>query len=106
MSSEVAHIAHNQLWRDHLLAWSLLSHRLSEYGHGRLAVVFHGADDGTRNVIAGYRQFLRDDATFQSLELADIVSAWKPHAGEWLTDFERRYVDLSGSERMAFDQST
>ena len=43
-ADEVAHISHNQLWRDHLLAWALLKRPGSEYRHGRLAVVFHGKD--------------------------------------------------------------
>ena len=94
---------HNQLWRDHLLAWSLLNHPRSEYGHGRLVVVFHAEDRGTSDVIDGYRRLLRDAATLEALDLGAIVSAWRPHAGEWLSEFERRYVDLSGSEELASD---
>ena len=106
-ADQVSIVAHNQLWRDHLLAWALLSHPESAYGHGRLAVVYHGEDHDTNNVIRGYRQLRRDgDTTFESLDLATIVTAWKPHAGDWLAEFERRYVDLSGSEGLAFDQTT
>ena len=94
----VSLVQHNQLWRDHLLAWSLLSHPSSEYGHGRLAVVFHPEDRGTGDVVEGYRQLLRDDATLEALDLGAIMSAWRPHVGEWAAEFERRYVDLSGSE--------
>ena len=101
----VQHARHNQLWRDHLLAWALLSHPASEYGHGRLVVVFHHDDQGTREVIQGYRQLLTDDATLEALDLRAIVSAWRPHAGEWLSEFERRYVDLSGSAGIMSDES-
>ena len=97
---DVSLVQHNQLWRDHLLAWALLKHPESEYGHGRLAVVFHGGDDHAREVIGGYRKMLRDDASFETRELAEIVLAWKPRAGGWLLEFERRYVDLSGSEAL------
>ena len=101
----VSLIQHNQLWRDHLLAWSLLSHPESEYRHGRLVVVFHGEDHDTGNVIEGYRRLLSDDTTFEALDLGTIVSAWRPHAGEWLSAFERRYVNLSGSEELATDHA-
>ena len=93
----VRHVRHNQLWRDHLLAWALLDHPASPYGHGRLVVVFHQEDQGTREVVEGYRQLLSDDSTLEALDLRAIVSAWRPHAGKWLSEFERRYVDLSGS---------
>ena len=99
----VSLVRHNQLWRDHLLAWSLLSHPSSEYGHGRLVVVFHPEDGGTSDVIEGYRRLLRDDATLEALDLGAVMSAWRPYAGDWLAEFERRYVDLSGSEKFAFD---
>ena len=105
-TDEVSRLSHNQLWRDHLLAWALLAHPESDYAHGRFVVVFHGDDAHTNRVVAGYRRLLRDEATFQPLELGEIVSAWRPHAGDWLAEFERRYVDLSGSDRLAFDQTT
>ena len=60
-------------------------------------------DRGTSDVIDGYRRLLRDAATLEALDLGAIVSAWRPHAGEWLSEFERRYVDLSGSEELASD---
>ena len=101
----VASVRHNQLWRDHLLAWALLSHPASQYRHGRLVVVFHHEDQGTREVIEGYRQLLRDDSTVEALDLRAIVSVWRSHAGEWLSEFERRYVDLSGSAGLVTDGS-
>ena len=100
-ASEVAEVAHNQLWRDHLLAWSLLRHPNSEYRHGRLCVVYHGDDHDTREVVGGYRRLLQDETTFQSLELADIVSAWRPDGGEWLSMFEERYLALPKSQAFA-----
>ncbi len=97
-ASEASEVARNQLWRDHLLAWSMLRHPDSKFRHGRLAVVFHGEDLDTRRVVDGYRRLLRDETTFQSLELADVVSAWRPEAGEWLSTFEERYLALSQSQ--------
>lgn len=97
-ASQVSAIAHNQLWRDHLLAWSLLRHSGSEYEHGRLIVVYHGEDQDTREAVHGYRRLLREEDTFQALELADVVSAWRPHAGQWLSMLEERYLALGKSE--------
>ena len=99
---EVVKQAHNQLWRDHLLAWSLLRHPESQYAEGGLSVVYHPEDRRCRDVIAGYRALLRDAATFSSFDLAQVVSAWKPLAGPWLATFEQRYLALersAGNER-------
>ena len=100
--SEVAKQEHNQLWRDHLLSWSLLRHPESKYAEGGLSVVYHPEDRHCRDVIAGYRALLRDEGTFSSFDLAQVVSAWKPLAGQWLAMFEQRYLAL---ERSAGDES-
>ena len=99
---EVAKQEHNQLWRDHLLAWSLLRHPESKYAEGGLSVVYHPEDRRCREVIAGYRALLRDAATFSSFDLAQVVAAWKPLAGPWLAKFEQRYLALA---RSAGDES-
>ena len=99
---EVAKQEHNQLWRDHLLSWSLLRHPESKYAEGGLSVVYHPEDRRCRDVIAGYRALLRDTATFSSFDLAQVVSAWKPLAGQWLARFEQRYLALG---RSAGDES-
>lgn len=97
-NKEVAKTRHNQLWRDHLLAWSLLRHRGSKYKEGGLMVVYHPEDCRCGRVLEGYRALLRDTATFSSFDLAEVVSAWKPLAGEWLLKFEQRYLALERSE--------
>ncbi len=94
---EVAKREHNQLWRDHLLAWSLLRHPASKYAEGGLSVVYHPEDRRCREVIAGYCALLRDAATFSSFDLAQVVSVWKPLAGPWLAKFEQRYLALEQS---------
>ena len=98
-SSEVAAQVHNQLWRDHLLAWSLLRHPNSKYAEGRLAVVYHPEDRRCESIIRGYRDLLNDtDTTFCHFNLAEIVSAWESLAGEWLSKFHQRYLALEDSE--------
>ena len=102
---KVADKKHNQIWRDHLLACSLLNQPEPKYGTGMLAVVYHPEDSRCESVIEGYRQLLRDEATFSALHLRDIVSAWKPLAGEWLSKFEERYLALERSEYLVLEQS-
>ena len=63
---QVSRTRHNQLWRDHLLAWAMLRHPDSRYAEGRLTVVYHPGDRHCRNVIEGYRRLLRDEATFSA----------------------------------------
>ena len=91
---------HNQLWRDHLLAWSLLQHGSSKYTEGRLSVVYHPEDPHCGEVVKGYRALLRDKKTFSAFSLDEIVSAWKPLVKDtsWLSDFELRYLLLGKSE--------
>lgn len=96
-SDEVAKREHNQLWRDHLLAWSLLRHPESKYAVGELSVLYHPEDHRCRDTVAGYRALLRDETTFSSFDLAQVVSAWKPLAGQWLSQFEQRYLALASS---------
>lgn len=97
-SARVSRIQHNQLWRDHLLAWSLLQHHGSKYAEGRLTVVYHPGDANCRSAIEGYRALLHDEATFSAFDLAEVAAAWKPLAGAWLAKFEQRYLALENSE--------
>ncbi len=95
----VANIAHNQLWRDHLLAWSMLQHSSRRYRTGHLSVVFHPEDHRCRSVIGRYRTMLRSHATFSAFDLTQVVSAWRPFAGEWLETFAERYLALDASDQ-------
>ena len=95
---QVSRTRHNQLWRDHLLAWAMLRHPDSRYAEGRLTVVYHPGDHHCRNVIGGYRELLHDETTFSAFDLATVVAVWKPLAGKWLSRFEQRYLTLESSE--------
>ncbi len=95
----VADIRHNQLWRDHLLAWSMLRRQSCTYRSGHLSVVFHPEDHRCRGVIDRYRTLLRSHATFSAFDLSQVISAWRPFAGEWLQTFAQRYLALDSSDR-------
>jgi hypothetical protein len=99
----VAHIDHNQLWRDHLLAVSMLGQPGSEWGSGRLALVRHPLDTDCEAVTRGYISLLLDGhGGFRNLTLDHIVSTWLAAAGPehrpWLEAFRLRYLDLAHSE--------
>lgn len=98
LDADVTATKHNQLWRNHLLAWALLRHPDSKYAMGTFTVVHHPEDTRCRDVIEGYRDLLRDESTFASFGIGEIVNLWKPLTGQWIQEFERRYVLLDESE--------
>jgi hypothetical protein len=97
---KVAQVVHNQLWRNHLLVWALLRRPGSPYREGRVVVVRHPCDEACARTVDDYRGLLRDEATFQDLPLHALLRSWMPAAREnaWLLEFERRYLDLTGSQ--------
>ena len=90
---------HNQLWRDHLLAWSMLQQAGSPWSEGRLMVLHHSIDTHCAQVVDGYRGLLQDIATFESRTLDEVVNAWKFAAREaaWIDSFALRYLELDRS---------
>lgn len=99
---QVDHVDHNQLWRNHLLAWSLLRHVRSPYAEGRCVVVRHPRDARCERALSGYAGLLRDHATFEDLPLDRLVKTWRATVGQsgWLDEFELRYLALDRSEHL------
>lgn len=96
-------VEHNQLWRDHLLAFALSVRSGTGYAHGRLMLVRHDEDDRCERVVTGYRALLRsDDDTFVDIPLSKLLTSWErplsvgSDAGsrQWIAAFRRRYLDL------------
>ena len=54
-------IAHNQLWRNHLLTWSMIRHPQARHAAGRCVVVRPPRDARGGIVVAGDRSLLRED---------------------------------------------
>ena len=98
-SDRVQVVRHNQLWRDHLLAWSLLNHPRSPYSEGKLVVVYHPQDENCARTVAGYRGLLQDERSFGELTLGFIMGAWEPLVEDsaWVQAFRTRYLDLKES---------
>ncbi len=96
-ASSVADIAHNQLWRDHLLAVAMRDHYRSEYAEGHLMLVRHPGDASCARIVENYKTLLRDgDKTFIDMPLDELLSRWEGacEAGEadWLARFRDRYL--------------
>lgn len=106
-AEHVAAVAHNQLWRDHLLAIALRDRPVRRYTHGALMLVRHPGDLDCEAVVAGYRRLLVDGGqTFLDLPLDRLIAAWRAALGDdqrrtWLEAFHRRYLALGESEGVA-----
>lgn len=108
--SQVDRREHNQLWRDHLLAFAVAARAGSPYASGRLLLVRHDEDVRCAELVERYRSLLtgRDD-TFRELPLSQVVDAWEPvlavardeRRAAWLREFRRRYLELAASETVA-----
>lgn len=96
-------IGHNQLWRDHMLAFALATENAAEVGSGALVLVRHPDDRRCTASVTSYQRCLREGcSTLIDRPLDDVVRRWAPViAGtpyeKWLAAFRERYVDLSGS---------
>ena len=86
---------YNQLWRDHLLAWSLQKDSKSPYSAGEFCIIYHPDDSRCARVIDGYRALLRDTHGIQSMTLDSVLSKWGPIVGDnsWLDSFAMRYLE-------------
>jgi len=98
--------AHNQLWRDHMLAFALKARDAERYASGKLILIRHPADAKTATAVAGYQRLLKDtDTTFVDMPLDRLMTHWAPMVAgtaheRWLSEFDRRYVNLAGSEEL------
>ena len=82
-----------QLWRDHLLAGSLLLHEPSGFARGVFAVVAPAQNTAVRDAVARYRAALGDNTTFRSWTLESVVAAVATAtSAEWVAELRERYV--------------
>ncbi len=110
-ANELPRMAHNQLWRNHLLAFSL-QHLSDEFATGTVAVVGHPLDEELTQTIAGYRALLTDQDCLRVWPVDRIVAAAEaaaetPAQREWLEAFKFRYLrlDLSHPEWLEHSNS-
>ncbi len=103
-NARVDAVAHNQLWRDHLLTVALREHTQTPYAEGHLMLVRHPGDTQCARIVEGYRELLReDDRTFIDMPLDRLLDSWGEVHGQdssWLSLFRQRYLPDEGKRRL------
>jgi hypothetical protein len=91
-----------QIWRDHLLAASLLLDQASDFDDGVFVFLYPKDNDRCADAVANYRKHLVDDSSFTEWTLENVVSTVKDcGAGKWIDQFSDRYLDFAKLERVA-----
>ena len=88
-----------QIWRDHLLAGSML---LADCGYdeGFFAFLSPRGNVPCANAVAFYRECLADSASFKAWSLEEVVGHLRDvDAGPWVDRFHDRYLDFSKVEQ-------
>lgn len=95
---------HNQLWRDHLLAVSILKQPDSEFKEFKFLLVSHPQDNDCKSITNNYKNFLRPDyQSFFHIHLDELLIPYDnmkvdDEVNEWFGKFRLRYLDLEKSE--------
>ncbi|WP_053076749.1 hypothetical protein [Caenimonas sp. SL110] len=85
-----------QLWRDHLLAGSMLKDRDLGYSEGAFIVIYPAANPHCRAAVRAYRQCLLDDSTFDTWTLDEMVGVLSlATSATWVAELYGRYLDFS-----------
>lgn len=88
-----------QLWRDHLLAGSMLADKDLGYSEGAFVVIYPAANPHCRAAVRAYRNCLINDATFDSWTLDEIVGILSlTTSAPWVRELYARYLDFSSLE--------
>ena len=85
-----------QIWRDHLLAGSMLGDSQLGYAEGAFVLVYPAANYHCRSAMQGYRRCLTDTASFDVWTLEEIVAILGlTTQNEWVEEFRKRYLDFA-----------
>src|SRR5205085_2021301 len=95
--------SYNQLWRNHLLAFSMLR-QPTRYDEGYCAIVYPSEDQACTKAIAAYKPLLNELGAHTLLDwpLRTLVDTWAnnletPDEIAWLRTFRARYADTEAS---------
>ena len=90
----------NQLWRDHMLAGSMLL--ADNWAEGMFVVLYPAENSHAVAAIQKYQACLADSSTFATWTIESFVSALETEdAGVWVDELKNRYL-TSESRRGAF----
>jgi hypothetical protein len=91
-----------QLWRDHLLACSMLLDRPSGFDRGTFVVLYPTGNSRVESAVTKYRSCLLDETTFTSWTLDDVLDALdESGAGAWAREVRERYCGGIPENRVA-----
>lgn len=89
-----------QLWRDHLLACSLLLDQQSAFDEGSFVVLFPSINDSCRSAVVEYAELLSSTQTFCSWTLEFFVEALQAECDQpWVTHLKHRYLGFECIDR-------
>lgn len=84
-----------QLWRDHLLAGSILLHPDEPYDEGHFVIVYPTINELCHKAVEDYRTHLTNEDTFKAWTLESVVAALLEHADyDWAWSLRDRYLDF------------
>lgn len=81
-----------QIWRDHLLAGSLVGHPGGRFDGGVFVVLYPEGNDAVARAITRYRECLLDDRTFSVWTLERYLAVVHSNGGKWAAAVEERYL--------------
>lgn len=83
-----------QIWRDHLLALSLLDS--GQFADGFFVFLNPQDNQACSQAVSLYRQFLKTESSFVPWTLETVVQAVRMHTNQsWITDLYDRYLNFS-----------
>jgi predicted RNA-binding Zn-ribbon protein involved in translation (DUF1610 family) len=84
-----------QIWRDHLLAGSLLYSTKDNFKDGFFVFLYPQDNLHCRDAVEQYKQCLIDDKTFQSWTLEDVAGVIKQNTKDsWIDELIDRYLNF------------
>jgi len=85
-----------QLWRDHLLAGSMVNDGALGYAEGSFVVIYPVGNTFCRSAIQEYRKCLTNSSTFDAWTLEEVVSTLSLATSDtWVEVLRERYLDFT-----------
>jgi len=93
-----------QIWRDHLLAGSILNNK--DFDDGFFVFLYPEGNHYCGNAGQKYKEFLRDDSSLRSWTIEDFCSSVRSHSQkEWINAFADRYLNFEKIDEALLENS-
>jgi len=96
----------NQLWRNTLLAYSMLKHENRSYNNGHVLLLYMKGDNQVKDMLPDFESCLkRPGQWFKHLDIGDFVGSIRgcnldPSLSKWIEDFSLRYLRFDLVDRL------